>query len=63
MKKDSPIAFRIPSTLKKALQNIATREARSISQICELMLAIGSDAYQKEGQKYLQRYLDRQKEI
>jgi hypothetical protein len=63
MKKDSPIAFRIPSTLKKALQNIATREARSISQICELMLTIGADAYQKEGQKYLQRYLDRQKEI
>jgi hypothetical protein len=62
MKKDSPLAFRIPSNLKKELQQVADREARSISQICELLLTIGADAYQKEGPRYLQRFLNRQKE-
>jgi hypothetical protein len=62
MKKDAPLAFRIPSELKKNLELIADREARSISQICEIMLTIGTDAYKKEGSKYLNRFLDRQKE-
>jgi hypothetical protein len=62
MKKDTPLAFRIPSELKKNLQQIADREARSISQICEILLTIGALAYEKEGSKYLHRFLDRQKE-
>jgi hypothetical protein len=57
MKKNAPLAFRIPSDLKKVLQQIANREARSISQICEILLTIGTEAYDKEGSKYLQRYL------
>jgi hypothetical protein len=62
MKKDAPLAFRIPSELKKNLEQIAYREARSISQICEILLTIGADAYKKEGAKYLNRFLERQKE-
>jgi predicted transcriptional regulator len=62
MKKNAPLAFRIPDELKKSLQQIALREARSISQICEILLTIGTESYQKEGSRYLQAYLKRQKE-
>jgi len=62
MKKNAPLAFRIPSDLKKSLQQIATREARSISQICEILLTIGTEAYTRDGPKYLHRYLGHSKE-
>jgi hypothetical protein len=62
MKKDAPLAFRISSELKKGLEQIANREARSISQICEILLTIGTEAYGKEGSKYLHRYLGHRKE-
>jgi hypothetical protein len=58
MKKNAPLAFRIPSELKKRLEQIANREVRSISQICEILLTIGAEAYGKEGSKYLNRYLE-----
>jgi hypothetical protein len=57
MKKNAPLAFRIPGELKKSLQQIANRESRSVSQICEILLTIGTEAYGKEGSKYLQKYL------
>jgi hypothetical protein len=60
--KDAPLAFRISSELKKSLQQIADQEARSISQICEILLTIGTEAYGKEGSKYLHRYLGHRKE-
>lgn len=60
-KHNAPLAFRIPSDLKKALQQIANREARSISQICEILLTIGTENYGKEGSKYLHRYLEEKK--
>lgn len=59
MKKDAPLAFRISGALKKSLQQIADREVRSVSQICEILLTIGAEAYNREGSKYLHRYLDR----
>ncbi len=61
LRKDSPLAFRIPADLKQHLQQIADREARSISQICEILLRIGTEQYEKEGAKFLQRYLSRRK--
>jgi hypothetical protein len=61
MKKDAPLAFRIPTELKTRLQEIARREARSISQTCEMFLRVGVEGYEKEGTKYLQRFLARQK--
>ena len=62
MKKNAPLAFRIPEELKRSLEQIANREARSISQICEILLTIGTEAYGKEGPKYLQAYLRHTKE-
>jgi hypothetical protein len=62
MKKNAPLAFRIPGELKKSLQRIADREARSMSQICELLLTIGVDAYDKQGARYLQIVLSGSKE-
>jgi hypothetical protein len=62
MKKNAPLAFRISDELKKTLQQIANREARSISQICEILLTIGTEAYGREGPRYLQAYLKGHKE-
>ncbi len=56
MKKNAPLAFRIPADLKKKLEHIANCEARSVSQICEILLTIGTESYSKEGAKYLQAY-------
>ncbi len=61
MRKDAPLAFRIPADLKRKLQDVARLEARSISQICEILLKLGVEAYEKEGSKYIQRFLSRQK--
>ena len=63
MKKNAPLAFRIPSELKKSLQQIAGREARSISQICEILLTIGTENYGKEGSRYLHQYLGYRKDV
>jgi predicted transcriptional regulator len=61
MAKDAPIAFRIPNELKKRLQKVAMGEARSLSQICEMLLQLGVEDYESDGSKYLQRLLARQK--
>ena len=37
------------------------REARSISQVCELLLSEGVQAYKKEGPKFMQRLVAKQK--
>lgn len=57
MKKDAPLAFRIPADLKKKLQQLSKQEARSLSQICELLLRIGVEEYDREGHRYLQKVL------
>jgi hypothetical protein len=56
------LAFRVSSTLKEAIQEIAAREARSISQICELLLAEGVEAYKKEGFKFMQQLVAKQRQ-
>jgi hypothetical protein len=61
LKKDAPLAFRIPADLKGKLQEVAKSEARSISQICEILLRVGIEGYEREGARYLQRFLSRQK--
>jgi hypothetical protein len=60
MKKDLRFTFRIQSDLKKDLETIAAREGRSVAQICDAFLKAGSEAYRKNGPKYLQRFLSRQ---
>jgi hypothetical protein len=62
MKKNAPLAFRISADLKNSLQQIADREARSISQVCEILLTIGTETYAKEGSKYLHRFFGPRKE-
>lgn len=57
MRKDAPLAFRIQTDLKKRLLKLAKQESRSLSQICEMLLKIGADEYDKEGPKYLQKIL------
>jgi hypothetical protein len=60
-KKDEQIGFRLPANLKKELHILARHEGRSLSQICEILVSGGLEAYRREGPKYLQRLLSRQK--
>jgi predicted DNA-binding protein len=57
MKKDTQFTFRMPTDLKKELESIAAHEGRSVAQICEAFLRAGSEAYKKQGAKFLQRFL------
>jgi len=59
--KNEQIGFRLSSSLKKELQDVARRERRTLSQVCEIFLTGGLDAYKSEGAKYLQRLLSRLK--
>lgn len=49
------LAFRVSPDLKSEIQTIADNEARSVSQICELLLYESVQAYGKEGPKFIQR--------
>ncbi len=55
------LAFRVSPRLKNEIQGIASSEARSISQVCELLLAEGVQAYKKEGPKFMQRLVAKEK--
>jgi hypothetical protein len=55
------LAFRVSPDLKNEIQGIANSEARSISQVCELLLSEGVQAYKKEGPKFMQRLVAKQK--
>ena len=61
MTKDSALSFRVPRRLKLDLERVAVGEGRSLSQVCEALLAGGLEVYRKEGAKYLQRLLSPQK--
>jgi hypothetical protein len=58
---DGLSAFRVSADLKNEIQGIARGEARSISQVCELLLSEGVQAYKKEGPKFMQRLVAKQK--
>ncbi len=55
------LGVRINPEIRADLERIASAEERSVSQICELLLRTGVQGYKKEGPKYLQRFLSRQK--
>ena len=59
--KETRLTFRVRSDLKKSLEAIAAREARSVAQVCEVILQSGVAAYHKEGAKYLHRLIVGQK--
>lgn len=58
--KDSRLTFRVASDLKKKLESIAAAEGRSVAQICDAFLRGGLSIYQKEGTKYVRRFLSRE---
>jgi hypothetical protein len=60
--KDERIGFRVSSEIKAALLQIGKKEGRSLAQVCELLLRGGIHEYEREGSKYLHRFLDRPKE-
>jgi len=49
------VGIRIDPELKKSLEEIGNAEERSVSQVCELLLRRGIDAYKKDGVKYLRK--------
>jgi hypothetical protein len=53
--KNEQLGFRVSADLKKELQAVAKREGRTLSQLCEILLAGGLEIYKKEGSKYIQR--------
>ena len=59
MKKDARLTFRVRSDLKKDVEGIANREGHSVAQICEAFLLAGSEAYKKQGSKFVKRMLAR----
>jgi hypothetical protein len=61
MPKDTRLSFRVRSEVKKALEAIGNKEARSVAQVCEAILREGITAYQHEGSKYFNRLISRQK--
>jgi hypothetical protein len=61
MRKDQTIGIRVTAELKKSLLQIATKEGRSLAQLCEILLRGASASYKEEGHAYLQRLLSRQK--
>ena len=59
MKKDTRLTFRVNSSLKKEIEQIAARESQSVSRICEACLLAGSERYKKNGGKFLRPLIGR----
>jgi hypothetical protein len=55
--KNTRLTFRVRSELKKRLELVAASESRSVAQVCEAFLHAGLVAYEKEGAKYISRFL------
>ena len=60
--KDERIGFRVSSEIKASLLQIAKKEGRSLAQVCELLLRGGIQEYEREGSRYLHRFVERPKE-
>jgi hypothetical protein len=57
------VGIRLEPEVKRALEEIAETEERSVSQICELLLRRGIDAYKAEGPKYLHSIARHRKKV
>jgi hypothetical protein len=53
--------FRVNPELKRELQEVADHEQRTVSQVCEMLLYEGLEAYKKDGPKFIQRLVAKQK--
>lgn len=61
VRKTDFLAFRVNPALKRDIQQIADDEQRNLSQICEMLLYEGVEAYKKEGPRFIQRLVAKQK--
>lgn len=59
--KNEQVGFRLSENLKRELNDVAKREGRTLSQVCEIFVYGGLEEYKREGSKYLQRLLSGQK--
>ena len=55
------MVLRVDLALRHDIQPIADEEQRTITQICEMPLYEGVEAYQKDGPKFIQRLVAKQK--
>lgn len=55
------LVFRVNPDLRRDIQQIADEEQRTITQVCEMLLHEGVKAYKKEGPKFMQRLVAKQK--
>lgn len=53
--------FRVDPVLRREVERIAEEEQRTITQVCEMLLHEGIEAYKKEGAKFMQRLVAKQK--
>lgn len=59
--KTRALAFRVSPELRRDIQQIADEEQRTITQICEMLLFEGVELYKKEGSKFVQRLIAKQR--
>ncbi len=55
------MVFRVNPDLKRELQKLAAEEQRTVSQVCEMLLYEGLEVYKKDGPKFMQRLVAKQK--
>jgi hypothetical protein len=55
------LVFRVDPELRRDIQRIADEEQRTLTQVCEMLLNEGVEAYKKEGAKFMQRLISKQK--
>ena len=55
------LVFRVDPDLRRDIQRIADEEQRTITQVCEMLLYEGIEAYKKDGPKFIQRLVAKQK--
>jgi hypothetical protein len=55
------LVFRVDPALRLDIQRIADEEQRTITQVCEMLLYEGVEGYKKEGSKFMQRLVAKQK--
>ena len=55
------LVFRVSPEFRRDIQQIADEEQRTITQVCEMLLHEGVEAYKKEGPKFMQRLVAKQK--
>jgi len=59
MVKNARLTLRMDRDLRIGIEEIAAREGRSVTQVCDALLKAGVEAYSKQGGKFLQKYTAR----